>query len=86
MARVEELMTVQEGISRTLNMAKIGQSLKVLVDRTEGDFYVARSEYDSPEVDNEVLISKEDKILNPGSFYDVRITRAESFDLYAELQ
>ena len=86
MARVEELMTVQEGISRTLNMAKIGQSLKVLVDRTEGDFYVARSEYDSPEVDNEVLISKEDKILNQGSFYDVTITRAESFDLYAELQ
>ncbi|MEI7498855.1 MAG: 30S ribosomal protein S12 methylthiotransferase RimO [Bacteroidota bacterium] len=83
MERAEELMSVQEGISLSLNQEKVGQTIKVLVERLEGDFYVARSEYDSPEVDNEVLISKKDKILIPGSFCDVKITRAESFDLFA---
>ena len=84
--RMEELMAIQEGISQSLNREKIGKSMKVLVDRVEGDFYIARSEYDSPEVDNEVLIPTPGKSLVPGSFYDVKITRAESFDLYAELQ
>ena len=60
--------------------------MKVLVDNVEENYYVARSEFDSPEVDNEVLILKQDKILIPGTFYDVTITRAESFDLYAELK
>ena len=84
--RAEELMAIQEQISLTLNQKKVGQTLKVLVDRIEGDFYIARTEYDSPEVDNEVLIPKTNNNLNPGSFYNVKIIRAESFDLFAELQ
>ncbi|MEI7725663.1 MAG: 30S ribosomal protein S12 methylthiotransferase RimO [Bacteroidota bacterium] len=84
--RVEELMAVQEGISLSLNQAKVGQTMKVMIDRKEGDFYIARTEFDSPEVDNEVLIHADDKILVPGEFCNVEITRAESFDLYAELQ
>jgi len=86
MERVEELMRVQEEISLSLNQVKVGQTMKILVDRLEDEFYIARSEYDSPEVDNEVLISKNDTTLLPGSFYNVKITRAESFDLYGELQ
>lgn len=86
MERVEELMRVQEEISLSLNQEKVGQTMKILVDRLEDEFYIARSEYDSPEVDNEVLISKNDTTLLPGSFYNVKITRAESFDLYGELQ
>ena len=84
--RVDELMSIQEGISLTLNNAKVGKILKVLVDREEGDFYIARSEFDSPEVDNEVLIPVGDKLLSPGSFCNVKISRAESFDIYGELQ
>lgn len=84
--RVGELMALQEGISLSLNTVKVGQSLKVIVDREEDDFYIARSEYDSPEVDNEVLIHKSHKLLIPGSFYQVDIVRAESFDLYAEIK
>jgi ribosomal protein S12 methylthiotransferase len=85
MERVGELMEVQEGISLSINQQKTGQTLKVLIDRKEGDYYVARTEHDSPEVDNEVLISSGGKKLVPGLFYNVNITRAESFDLYAEL-
>ncbi|MCX6307087.1 MAG: 30S ribosomal protein S12 methylthiotransferase RimO [Bacteroidetes bacterium] len=84
--RMEELMSIQEGISLSLNQAKVGQTMKVLVDRLEGDFYVARSEHDSPEVDNEVLIQKQGKALDPGTFCNVKINRAESFDLFAEMQ
>ena len=86
MERVEELMSVQEEISLSLNQEKVGLTMKILVDRAEDEYYIARSEYDSPEVDNEVLISKNDTTLLPGSFYNVKITRAESFDLYGELQ
>ncbi|MCX6265844.1 MAG: TRAM domain-containing protein, partial [Bacteroidetes bacterium] len=84
--RVEELMYLQEGISLSLNQKKVGQTIKVLVDRLEDDFYIARSAHDSPEVDNEVLIHKGEKLLLAGSFYNVKITQAESFDLYGELQ
>ena len=83
--RVEELMSVQEGISRSLNQEKVGMTFKTIVDRLEGEFCIARTEFDSPEVDNEVLISGAKNIL-PGSFCNVTVTRAESFDLYAELQ
>jgi len=86
MERVDELMSVQEEISLSLNQEKVGLTMKILVDRLEDEYYIARSEYDSPEVDNEVLISKNDTTLLPGSFYNVKITRAESFDLYGELQ
>jgi ribosomal protein S12 methylthiotransferase len=77
---------LQEGISLSLNQHKVGQTMKVLIDRLEGDHYIARSEHDSPEVDNEVLIPVKDKLLIAGSFCNVKIVRAESFDLFAELQ
>jgi ribosomal protein S12 methylthiotransferase len=84
-ARVGELMELQEEISLQLNTARIGQNINVLIDRQEGDYMVGRTEFDSPEVDNEVLISRKNGPMQPGSFYTVRITGAESFDLMAEL-
>jgi ribosomal protein S12 methylthiotransferase len=82
--RAAEIMEIQEGISQQLNHLKIGKSFNVLIDRTEGDFYVARTEFDSPEVDNEVLIKDTTK-LKIGEFYTVKITGADAFDLYAEV-
>jgi ribosomal protein S12 methylthiotransferase len=84
--RVGELMSLQESISLSLNLEKVGRTMKVLVDREENDFYIARSEHDSPEVDNEVLVRKGDGLMARGSFYDVKITGADSFDLYAEIR
>jgi ribosomal protein S12 methylthiotransferase len=84
--RYEELMVIQEEISRELNAAKLGQIVKVIVDREEDEFYIARTGFDSPEVDNEVLIPRGIPALETGSFYDVRITKTDSFDLFAELK
>lgn len=82
--RMEELMEIQEQISLKLNEQKIGQTFKVLIDSQEGNYFIGRTEFDSPEVDNEVLIpAKTD--LKIGEFYEVRITSASPFDLYAEL-
>lgn len=83
-ARVEELMAVQQIISSQLNAAKVGQILKVLIDREDDEFYVGRTEFDSPEVDGEVFISKENE-LKRGHFYKVEITGAEEFDLYGRV-
>ncbi len=66
------------------NDNKIGQTLKVIIDKEEGDYYIGRTEFDSPEVDPEVLIKK-NKMLNIGEFYDVKITGTQSFDLYGEV-
>lgn len=83
--RASAIMELQEGISYELNQAKIGKSMKVLVDRVEGDYYYARTEYDSPEVDNEVLISTdEETFLRLGDFAQVKITDAVEFDLFAK--
>lgn len=82
--RVNELMELQEGISAEINQAKIGKTFKTLIDRKDGEFFVGRTEYDSPEVDNEVLIRAEDHYLRIGDFVDVNITDAEPFDLYGE--
>lgn len=84
-ARVEELMAVQQIISSQLSAARIGQTLKVLIDREDDEFYVGRTEFDSPEVDGEVFISKEVK-LKKGHFYQVEITGAEEFDLYGRVE
>jgi ribosomal protein S12 methylthiotransferase len=84
-ARVEELMAVQQIISSQLSAARIGQTLKVLIDREEEEFYVGRTEFDSPEVDGEVFISKEVK-LQKGHFYPIEITGAEEFDLYGRVE
>ena len=77
-------MRIQEGISAEVNGSKIGKEFKVMVDREEEDFYVGRTEFDSPEVDPEILISK-DKPLIPGIFYNVRIDDAQAFDLYGSV-
>jgi ribosomal protein S12 methylthiotransferase len=82
-SRVAELMAVQQGISEELNKKKTGKILKVIIDRREGEFFIGRTEYDSPEVDNEVLIST-DYDLEPGNFYEILITGSEDFDLYGE--
>ncbi len=80
-ARLDKLMRVQQNISAEIEAQKIGQTLKTIIDRQEGDWYVGRTEYCSPEVDPEVLIPASEQ-LETGCFYDVRITDAEEFDLY----
>ena len=80
-ARLDKLMRVQQNISAELEAAKIGQTVKTIIDRLEGDYFVGRTEFCSPEVDPEVLIPA-DEPLEIGEFYDVRITDAEEFDLY----
>jgi ribosomal protein S12 methylthiotransferase len=84
-ARAAELMAIQQEISAEINGAKIGQSLKVVIDRLEGDYFVGRTEFDSPEVDGEVLISSTQD-LKIGNFYKVKITASEDFDLYGEVE
>jgi len=81
--RAEEIMALQERISFELNQKRIGKTMEVLVDRKEGDYYVARSEYDSPEVDNEILISAETNKLKIGEFYKVKIDSSREYDLFA---
>lgn len=83
--RLDKLMRVQQRISAELMEKTIGQEMKVIIDRKEGDWYVARSEFSSPEVDPEVLIPASEKTLRKGCFYNVRITGAEEFDLYASV-
>jgi len=83
--RADEIMHLQENISYELNYDKIGKEIKVIIDRKEGEYFVARSQYDSPEVDNEVLISTDGTNLEIGKFYEVKISGAESFDLFADL-
>ncbi len=82
--RLDKLMRLQQHISAEIEAAKIGQTMKVIIDRREGDYYVGRTEFCSPEVDPEVLIPATKK-LSIGEFYDVRITDAEEFDLYGEI-
>lgn len=83
--RVDEIMSIQETIAGEVNEAKVGQTMRVIIDREEDEYFVGRTEFDSPEVDGEVLIGKE-KPLQPGGFYPVRITGAETFDLYGETE
>ncbi|WP_418495753.1 30S ribosomal protein S12 methylthiotransferase RimO [Coprobacter sp.] len=82
--RLDELMAIQEEIAAEINASKIGEEMKVIIDREEGDYYIGRTEFDSPEVDPEVLIGKE-KPLITGEFYTVRITDAQAFDLFGEV-
>jgi ribosomal protein S12 methylthiotransferase len=80
-SRVSEIMEIQQNISAELNSSSVGSIFKVIIDRLEGDFFVGRTEYDSPEVDQEVLIPSEHK-LKPGFFYKIKITQSTEFDLY----
>ena len=84
-ARLDELMAIQQGISADLSNAKIGQEFKVIIDRKEGDYYIGRTQFDSPEVDPEVLIKADGKRLFNGRFYRVKITNADDFDLFGEV-
>ena len=84
-SRVERIMRLQERISLENNAKRIGQKMRVIIDRKEGDFYIGRSEYDSPEVDQELVIDSAGKRLIRGKFYEVEITDAEDYDLYARL-
>jgi ribosomal protein S12 methylthiotransferase len=83
--RANEIMELQQEISREINLAKIGNEYKVLIDRKEGDYYIGRTECDSPDVDNEVLIPAADVYLKIGDFVQVRIYDAEEFDLFGEV-
>ena len=82
--RLAKLMRVQQNISAEIEEAKVGQTLKVIIERREGDYYVGRTEYCSPEVDPEVLVRADD--LQVGAFYQVKITGAEEFELYGEIE
>ena len=84
-SRVDRIMRLQERISLESNARRIGQYMRVIIDRKEGEFYVGRSEYDSPEVDQEIIIDSCGRRLYRGRFYDVHITDCEDYDLYAEL-
>ena len=83
--RVDGIMRLQERVSLENNARRIGQTMRVIVDRKEGEFYIGRSEYDSPEVDQELIIDSRGKRLLRGHFYTVNITDAEDYDLYATL-
>ena len=83
--RVNRLMEIQQEISFAKNQNKVNDVYRVLVDRKEGEFFVARTEYDSPEVDNEVLIAAKDHYLRVGDFVNVIITKADEYDLYGDL-
>ena len=80
--RAEAVMALQQEISEDINSSKVGQVFKVLFDRKEGDYFIGRTQFDSPEVDNEVLVDAKDHYLRVGDFADIRITATEAFDLY----
>jgi len=83
--RASEIMAIQQDISDELNQAKIGKDFKVIIDRKEGDNYIGRTEFDSPEVDNEVIINATEQYLRVGDFAKIKITDASDFDLYGHL-
>lgn len=83
--RLDELMALQQDISEELSQKKVGQILKVVIDRVEGEYYIGRTEFDSPEVDPEVLIPVSEKQLEVGEFYRAQITASDAFDLYATI-
>ncbi len=83
--RARQIMALQSGISMELNQAKIGNTYKVLFDRVEGDYFIGRTQYDSPEVDNEVLVHQNDGFARIGDFANVQVTDAEEFDLFGKI-
>ena len=81
-ARLDRLMSLQQRISAEVQAVKVGQTMKVIIDRREGEYYVGRTEFDSPEVDPEVLIPTTERTLRRGCYYNVHITHSDDFDLY----
>jgi ribosomal protein S12 methylthiotransferase len=84
--RADEIMEVQSHISLELNESKIGKTFKVLIDKMEGDYYIGRTEFDSPEVDNEVVVPKSEGYLRVGDFADIEIVSAEHYDLIGKIK
>ena len=84
-ARLDELMAIQQDISSELNAAKIGRQMKVIIDRVEDNYYIGRTEFDSPEVDPEVLIERNGEKLIIGNFYQIEIVNSDDFDLYGRI-
>ena len=82
--RADEIMEIQRQISNELNIKKIGKQFNVIIDREEGDYFIGRTEYDSPEVDDEVLVSKNEDNIIIGNFYKVEITSSDDYDLFAK--
>ena len=83
-ARAEEIMAIQQEVSMNLNSQKVGKEFKVLIDRKEGNFFIGRTEFDSPDVDNEVLINAAEHFVRQGDFVQVKVYEASDYDLYAE--
>ncbi len=83
--RLDELMILQQDISSEIEADKVGKTMTVIIDRKEGDYYIGRTEFCSPEVDPEVLIHVDEKRLRVGCFYQVEITASEEFDLYGKV-
>lgn len=83
--RADKIMELQSGISYELNQEKIGKTYKVLFDKVEGDYFIGRTEFDSPEVDNEVLVKKENTYIRLGDFTNVKITNSDHYDIYGEV-
>jgi ribosomal protein S12 methylthiotransferase len=81
----DELMSIQQGISGELSAEKVGRQMKVIIDRLEGEYYIGRTEFDSPEVDPEVLIERGDRALHIGNFYHVEIVNSDDFDLFGRI-
>jgi ribosomal protein S12 methylthiotransferase len=84
-ARLDKLMAIQQRISAELSDKKIGQTFRVIIDRIEGDYYIGRTQFDSPEVDPEVLVKAGEEPLQIGAFYDVKVDSADDFDLYGHV-
>ena len=84
-ARQEEIMDLQTHISWGLNQKKIGKTFKVLFDRKQGDYFIGRTEFDSPDVDNEVLVKANDTYIRMGDFANIKIEKTDHFDLYGEV-
>ena len=83
--RAEEVMELQSSISYELNQKRVGKTYKVLFDRKEGDYFIGRTEYDSPDVDNEVIVNAKDFYVRIGDFANIKITKADHYDLYGEV-
>jgi ribosomal protein S12 methylthiotransferase len=83
--RADTIMEIQQGISLQHNLAKIGNTYKVLFDRKEGGYFIGRTQFDSPEVDNEVLVPAKKTYVRLGDFANVKINDAEEFDLFGEV-
>ena len=82
---MEKIMAIQQEVSLEKNTNRIGQVYKTMIDRKEGEYYIGRTEYDSPEVDNEMIIDSEGKELRIGQFYPVLVSKADFFDLFGKI-